>query len=175
MKAIKVDLGSEIKELRIYTFADFHIGDAFCDIKSIIKTIEKVKKDEDGYVILNGDIINNATKTSISDCYAEAMKPMDQVKLFVGLFEPIKSKIIAVLQGNHEKRTYNKEGIDITRLVCMQLGIEDRYSPTSALIFLRFGKESRGAKETKDKTKVRKICYTIYCLTRMWWWKKRRC
>lgn len=162
MKIINATLPRTLKGIDLYVFADFHIGDSFCDIGRVKTLIEDVKNNKNAYCILNGDIINNATKTSISDSYAEELTPMEQLTKFTYLFEPIKDKIIAVTQGNHEKRTYNKEGIDITRLVCKQLGIEDKYSATGALIFLRVGETLKSAKETNGSGLKRQICYTIY-------------
>ena len=156
MKAIKVNLPKDLKTAEIHIFADLHIGDKSCDIEEIKNRIEYVRATKNAYCILNGDIINNATKTSISDCYAEELSPMEQLERFVEIFEPIKEKIIAITQGNHEARTYNKEGIDITNLCAKQLGIEERYSKTGAIIFLRLG-------DKKNKThQDQQICYTIY-------------
>lgn len=157
MKAIKVNLPETLDNVEIHTFADLHIGDKFCDMELIKERIEAVKNNEKAYVILNGDIVNNATKTSVSDCYAEELSPMEQISRFVELFEPIKDKIIAITSGNHENRTYNKEGVDITGLCARQLGLQDVYSKTSALIFLRVGKQSL-------KRHNRPVCYVIHCL-----------
>lgn len=118
-----------------------------------------MKGKENAFVILNGDIMNNATKTSVSDCYAEEIPPMEQMERFVALFEPIKDKILAVTSGNHENRTYIKEGIDLTAVACKQLGIEDRYSKTSALIFVKFGHGS-----THEKKRSSKQLFVIYCI-----------
>ena len=156
MKAIKVNLPETMESVEIHTFADLHIGDKFCDIELIKERIEAVKNNDKAYAILNGDIVNNATKTSVSDCYAEELSPMEQISRFVELFEPIKDKIIAITSGNHENRTYNKEGVDITRICARQLGLEHIYSKTSALIFLRVGKQS-------SHSRFRPVCYTIYC------------
>ena len=155
MKAIKANLPDTLDSVEIHTFADLHIGDKFCDMGVIKERIEAVKNNKKAYAILNGDIINNATKTSVSDCYAEELSPMEQISRFVELFEPIKDKIIAITSGNHENRTYNKEGVDITRLCARQLGLEDVYSKTSALIFLRVGKQTL-------KRNNRPVCYVIY-------------
>jgi predicted phosphodiesterase len=48
-------------------------------------------------------------------------------------------KIIGVTAGNHENRIYKSDGIDVTRLICRELGVEDKYAPEGVLIFLRFG------------------------------------
>ena len=44
----------------------------------------------------------------------------------------------------------------MTMLMCQQLGIEDRYSPTTALVFIRFGEMQDG------KSHRRKAAYTMY-------------
>lgn len=162
MKPIRCDLPRELKQVELHIMADLHIGDQHCDMELIKKRIANIKETESAYLILNGDIINNATKTGVSDCYAEELPPMEQIGRFVELFEPVKDKILVVTSGNHENRTYIKEGIDITALAAAQLGISQRYSKTSAVLFVRFGMQSRGLKETNGSGKVRKVCYTIY-------------
>ncbi len=157
MKAIKVNLPIDINVAELHIFADLHIGDSHCDIIGIKNRIEAVKNNKNAYCILNGDIINNATKTSVSDCYAEELSPMEQIERFIELFEPIKNKIIAITSGNHENRTYNKEGIDISQICAKQLGIEERYSKTGAIIFLRLGGLKRRISQN------RQVFYTIYC------------
>lgn len=162
MQTIKSDLPREFKTLEILPLSDLHIGDAHCDLDLIKQRIEYIKSTPNCYTILNGDIMNNATKTSVSDCYAEELTPMEQIERFSSLFEPIKDKILAITNGNHENRSYNKEGIDLTHIVAKQLGLLPIYSKTSAMIFVRFGEETRGRKESNGSGKVRKMCYTIY-------------
>lgn len=154
MHTIKIDLSNNLKQIKIHTFADWHIGDVHCDMRLIRERIKEVADDERSYCILNGDIMNNATKTSVSDSYAEVIPPMEQIKMCVDLLEPIKDKILAIAPGNHENRTYIKEGIDLTQIVAMQLGLGDRYTKTGSLIFVRFG----------HNCKQRKMCYTIYTI-----------
>ena len=116
-----------------------------------------MKNTPNAYCILNGDIVDNATKTSIGDTYTQEFNPMEQLQKAVEMFSPIKDKILCITHGNHENRTYKKEGINLSYLIAAQLGLQDRYTPTSAVIFLRFGK---GNKHLHD----RKISYTIYAL-----------
>ena len=155
MKAIKIDLSEELKSIQIKIFGDEHIGDEHCDLKRLKERIEFVANTGNVYCVLNGDVIDNATKTSIGDTYSAEFNPMEQLQKAVELFEPIKDKILAITHGNHEARTYRKEGIDLSYLLAAQLGLSDRYTPTSALLFIRFGK---GAHHQ------RKVCYTIYML-----------
>lgn len=164
MRSIKINLPEELKKISIHIFGDEHIGDEHCDLKRLFERIEYVRDTPNAYCIMNGDILDNATKTSIGDTYTQELNPMQQLQRAIELFEPIKDKILCVTHGNHENRTYKKEGINLSYLIAKQLGIEDRYSPTSAVLFVRFGKELKGRKETNGSGKVRKLCYTIYVL-----------
>lgn len=157
MKTIKIDLSKELKQVELHTFADEHIGDEHSDIKRVLQRIEYVKNTPNAYCILNGDIIDNATKTSIGDTYTQVFNPMEQLEKAVELFAPIKDKILCITHGNHENRTYKKEGINLSRLLAAQLGLADRYTATSAVLFIRFG---MGTPHDHN----RKVRYTGYVL-----------
>lgn len=156
MRTIKIDLPSELKSIELHIFADEHIGDAHCDMDRLLERIEYVKNTPNAYCIMNGDILDNATKTSVGDVYAQVFDPMDQLSRAVKLFGPIKDKILCITHGNHENRTYKNEGVNLSSLIAAQLGLDGRYSPTAAVIFLRFG-----ADESNHRRKLR---YTIYTL-----------
>lgn len=157
MKSIKIDLPDSLEYIELHTFADEHIGDEHSDIKKILQRIEYVKNTPNAYCILNGDIVDNATKTSIGDIYSQVFNPMQQLEKAVEIFEPIKDKILCITHGNHENRTYKKEGINMSNMIAKQLGLSDRYTPTSAVLFIRLGKGSKAIHN-------RKIAYTIYVL-----------
>ena len=128
-----------------------------------MERIEYVKKTPNAYCILNGDLLDNATKTSIGDTYTQEFNPMAQLQRANEMFAPIKDKILCITHGNHENRTYKKEGINLSYLIASQLGLADYYTPTSAVLFVRFG-ELPYFKESNGSGKSRKLCYTIYTL-----------
>lgn len=163
MRTVRADLSRNLKSLEIHIFADWHIGDKSCDFKAIQAEIEAVKDNPNAYVICNGDLMNNATKASVSDCYSEVIPPMEQLQTLCELLEPIKDKILLLTQGNHESRTFRNDGIDLTALMASQLGIYDRYVREGGVLFLRFGEQNNGRHETNGSGNVRKVCYTIYC------------
>ena len=164
MKTIKIDLSRELSSVELHVFADEHIGDEQSDLKRVLGRIEYVKNTPNAYCILNGDIIDNATKTSIGDTYTQVFNPMEQLAKAVEIFAPIRDKILCITHGNHENRTYKKEGINLSCLLAKQLGLESRYTPTSATLFIRVGEQARGLKESNGSGKVRQICYTLYVL-----------
>lgn len=157
MKIIKVDLPKEITNIELHIFADEHIGDEHCDMDRLKERIKYVAETPNAYCVLNGDILDNASRSSIGDIETREFNIMGQIQQGVELFSPIKDKILCLTNGNHENRAYRKEGIDISKLVALQLGIGDKYSPTSVLLFLRFGK-------SKNHSGTSKQLYTIYML-----------
>ena len=164
MKVLKIDLPRELDQIELHVFADEHIGDECCDLMRLYQRIEYVRDTPGAYCILNGDIIDNATRTSVGDVYTQEFNPMEQLRRAVELFEPIKDKILLITHGNHENRTYKHEGINLSSLLASQLGLSAKYTPTSAVMFIRFGEEARGRKETNGSGKYRMICYTVYVL-----------
>jgi predicted phosphodiesterase len=153
MRCIKCDL-PYADMIEIHPMADLHLGDAHSDYKGILERIEYIKNTPNAYCILDGDLMDTAIASSVGDTYGASIQPMEQLKLCVKLFEPIKDKILAVLPGNHEQRVWRQDGLDITAIMCSQLGLQDKYSSTTALLFIRFGKsrEQRG----------RRQWYTVY-------------
>lgn len=162
MRVVKVDLPSDMKQAEIHVGADWHLGDPYCREDIVRARIEAVRNKDNAYLIMNGDVLNNATKFSVSDIYAEKESPMQQIHHAIDLLSPIKDKVIAVTSGNHCNRTYRNDGIDLMEIVCRELGISDKYSQTSCMVFVRLGKDTTGGKNSKSEH--RKHCYTIYAL-----------
>lgn len=164
MKTLKIDLDRDIEELKILPISDVHLGDPLCDKELLRNRIEYIKNNKDVYTILNGDLMNIALKNSVSDVYGEKLKPMKQLEKASEFFYPIKDKILCITDGNHEARIYKNDGIDLTKLLAMELDLKERYSQSSCFIFLRFGQKYNGHKESNGSGKIRKICYTIYTI-----------
>lgn len=159
MKCVKVDLPVEHDEIKIEIFSDLHIGSKKCDYKSIMERIEKVKTDPNRYCIILGDIANNSTKTSVGDVYEEELTPMQQIQKACSLFESIRHKVVGITSGNHERRSYKTDGIDLTYFFARELRLEHLYDYCACLLFIRFGKaKTNGAGGSHGG----KMCYTLY-------------
>ena len=158
MVTISIDRPAEWDVCEVHCFADIHLGDKHSDGKLLIERIKRAENTENCVVILNGDLCNVATRTSVSDVF-EGVKPMEQMQTVVNLFGKLaeQGKIIAITDGNHERRVYKNDGIDLSEVIATQLGIHDRYSPGAALIFLRFGARSSAMGQHR-----RKMMYTIF-------------
>lgn len=138
--------------------ADWHWSDPNSNHGKILEDLEYVRTHDNCFCILNGDIMDCAISSSVGDTYGATLSPMEELRECVNLFKPLaeKCKILCILEGNHERRHYKTNGLNLTQLMAQQLGIENRYSPTTALIFLRFG-------QLGTHGHSRKVLYTIYC------------
>jgi predicted phosphodiesterase len=153
MKVINMEL-PKYAEIEIYPIGDLHIGDKLHDEERAKQLIKEVKAEENRYIILNGDIINNATRRSVSNVYDEELTPNEQIDRTVAIFEPLKDRILCITEGNHENRSYRESGFQIMYQVAQRLGISDRYSEGAYLLFVAFGKN--------NGRKNRKTVYSIY-------------
>ena len=116
----------------IIPISDVHIGDDKVDYTTLKYYLEKAD-----YLILNGDIMNTATKSSVSFEYGTS--PQDDLNKAIEIFEPYKHKILGVVEGNHEHRVAKEVGLSLTQLFCHQLGILDLYCDVGGYMFLNVG------------------------------------
>lgn len=160
MKVIKIDLPQELESIELHAIGDRHFGDQLSDWEATQKLLKHILDTPNAYCILGGDLMDTAISSSVGDTYGANLTPMEQLKQCVAIFEPLAKagKILCVLPGNHENRIYRTDGLDITALMAAQLGIRDRYSPTTALLFLRFGKH-----KSTEKQHGRRVAYTVFC------------
>lgn len=156
MKAVKIELSKELEEIEVLAVADYHWADPNSDHDRIRKDIKYIEEHDNVFCVLNGDLMDCAIASSVGDTYGATLTPMDELRVCVEMFKPIANKILCVVPGNHEMRHYRTNGVDMTMLMCQQLGIEDRYSPTTALVFIRFGEMRDG------NSHRRKAAYTMY-------------
>lgn len=159
MKCVKNNLPHDLARIEIEIFSDLHLGSKKCDYMAIQKRIERVKENNHVYAIILGDVLNNSTKNSVGDVYEEELTPMQQINKATMLFEPIKDKILGVCSGNHERRSYKTEGIDLLYFMCAELGIADKYDYCACLLFIRVGQCNKHSKVGKNS---RQVCYTLY-------------
>lgn len=159
MKVIKHNLG-DFDSIEILPLADTHIGEPKSDFVKLRGWLDWVLAEKNRFVILNGDLCDMAVRASIGDIYTQNLMPMQALAQCVAIFGPVKDRVLSVQPGNHELRVWKTDGLDITAMMCAQLGIADRYSNASSLIFVRFGKWTG---HNNYKYKGAPVCYTIFC------------
>ena len=139
MNVIKTDLGKHIDEVNVYPIADVHIGSSHSEMKKFKAYIKEIEEDDKGVVFLNGDLINNAIRISVSDIYEERFMPEQAIDIVVNMLTPIKDKIVSIVSGNHEDRTYKQTGLSPTKNIAHRLGCIDKHHEVGNLVFITFG------------------------------------
>lgn len=139
------------KDIKIFGVYDVHLGAKEHLHKAFMDFRDAILRDPDARVILGGDLINNAIKTSVSNCYEETMRPRDQKRLMTEILQPLvdDNRILACVSGNHERRNKDVDD-DPTYDICAKLDIEDLYRQNMAFVKLQFGDQS--ATGTKNPT-----------------------
>lgn len=156
MKAIRADLPTTLESVELLVLADYHYADSNSDHDLIKRDIDYVATHENAYAILAGDIMNCAIKSSVSDTYGDTLSPMDELAVCCDLLQPIAHKVVGIVGGNHEARHYKTNGVDMTYILARQLGIADKHSSDSALVFLRVGADCG------YRNHHRPVLYTVY-------------
>jgi hypothetical protein len=81
------------------------------------------------YVILGGDLMDNALDDGRGMCYDQDIPPQSQLDDMTEMLAPIAHRVLTMFPGNHEWRTYKKTGIDISKILADRLDIPYHTGP----------------------------------------------
>lgn len=146
MKEIKVDILDK-DSIELICISDTHIGSKQFN-EGLLKETIKYIIDNDCYVILNGDIIDNCLPSSVGDAFDNQMTPSQALAKACEMFEPIKDKILCSTSGNHEDRSKKLTDITPSMALAVHLGIEKHFSFDSILLYLNMKLKGRNGKTT---------------------------
>lgn len=130
--------------ITIYPVGDVHLGalehcgaewNTFCDM---------IRKDQNKKVILVGDLMNNATRCSVSNIFEETLRPREQKKRMVEYLSPIRDHILCAVSGNHERRSGKDADNDPMYDIMSKLDLEDYYRQNAAFMKIACGKYPHG-------------------------------
>ena len=102
MHVIRVELPKQQNEIEVHVIADVHLSDPNCDIRGVQKRVADIAAKDNAYAILAGDLIDNATRSSVGDIYSTQLSPMEQIQLANKTFAPLKGRILCAVPGKHE-------------------------------------------------------------------------
>ncbi|MFO7274671.1 MAG: hypothetical protein DIU55_007365 [Bacillota bacterium] len=151
MEVLHYRFQPELKWLGLIAIGDLHVGDpAFRE--DIFDLVMRWIDQNRTWVrlVLNGDVLNAATKRSKSDIYQSRMSPQEELDWAVERLYPYRDIILCVNTGNHEERISREVGIDVSQELAERLGVP--YSSSGAVLIVNFGKNEHGKPES----------YTIY-------------
>lgn len=146
---------TKYNDIYLYCIGDIHIGDKNFTHSSEEKLkgyIEFIRKTANAYCILQGDILNVATRLSKTSPFDQDMDLKEQIEKAVQLFKPIKHKILGAVDGNHCQRICDFTGYSPMISICERLGID--YMKDSGVYLIRMGCHS--------KREVPRATFTVY-------------
>ena len=129
--------------INIYPLGDVHIGSPNFNRTAFEAWVDMVRDDDNGYVVIVGDLMDIATKTSKTNIWEATMTPADQKQYLAMKLEPIKDKILGVVPGNHEYRMMREVGVNPLYDVCCKLNIEHLYRENACFIKVGLGSSKK--------------------------------
>jgi predicted phosphodiesterase len=122
--------------------------------QEFIKFIDSIKDKPNVYLVLGGDLINNATRSSVTNIFEEIMRPADQKKEMSKILAPVAHKILAAVSGNHERRSGKDADDDPTYDILCKIDREDVYRENMAFVKFQFGDPAKNGENNPTYTIV---------------------
>lgn len=129
----------EREDIIIIPIADVHLGARECMEREFMRFLDTVRSKPNVYLILGGDLINNATRSSVSNIFEETMRPAEQKKCMAKMLAPVADRILAAVGGNHERRSGKDADDDPMYDILCKIDREDIYRENMAFLKLQFG------------------------------------
>ena len=132
------------KDIKIYPIADVHFGSIQHQQKEWERFLSFIEKEENAYLVLNGDLLNNNTRNAVGPPWEDTMRPREAKKLMIEYLEPIKDRILAITTGNHERRSAKDADCDLTYDIACKLDLEDLYRENICFMKVGVGEADKG-------------------------------
>lgn len=131
------------EDVTIIPVYDVHLGAREYMEQEFQSFLKMVEKTPNVYLVLGGDLINNATRSSVSNIFDETCRPSDQKKQMVKLLEPVRDRILCSVTGNHERRSGKDADDDPVYDIMCKLDIEDKHRENVAFLKIQLGNRER--------------------------------
>lgn len=131
--------------IKIYNICDVHIGSIEHNRKGWERFCANVMQEENSYIALGGDLINNNTKGSVGSVFEDDERPRDQKRRLVKYLAPLVPKLLCAVPGNHEGRSGKDADDNPIEDAMNELGIGHLYRENAAFIKLSIGKRPHGS------------------------------
>lgn len=127
------------RDLTIYPVSDVHLGAAEHMEGAWREFRTKVLSEPDSYLVLAGDLLNNCTRSSVSNIFEETMRPREAKRLMVEMLLPLRDRILCAVPGNHEGRSGKDADDDPMYDIMAKLDLEDVYRENIAFLKIQMG------------------------------------
>lgn len=127
------------EDLHIRFISDVHLGAREHMEREWTDFCDHVLDDPNCYLILGGDMINNATRSSVSNIFDETMRPREQKIVMTEMLKPLSKRILCGVPGNHEGRSGKDADDDPMYDILCKLNLEDLYRENMAFMKIHLG------------------------------------
>lgn len=127
-------------EIELYPVADLHWEDPNTNKDLFMKFVAYILDKPNRYIVVNGDITDDAIISSVSDIYGAEMNPGESTNQVSHILRQLIERVLAWGTGNHEGRIYKLTGIDISAIMAEKAGLSlEYYHNNSFMLFINFG------------------------------------
>lgn len=131
----------KIHDMTIIPVSDVHLGALEHMTDEWAQFCKDVVSQPNTYVTLGGDLINNATRSSVSNIFKETMRPSAQKRKMAELLKPLarEGRILCAVSGNHERRSQKDADDEPMADIMCKLDLEDIYRESTAFVKINIG------------------------------------
>ena len=148
----------ECREAKLFIVGDLHVGAIEANVKGWELFCERILQEKNSYICIIGDMMNNATRSSVSNVFEDTMRPREQKRYLTGALKSLTERILCIVPGNHENRSGKDADDEPLYDVACKLDLEDIYRPNAAFLKLCFGSRNAGHGDEKPLQ-----VYTVCC------------
>lgn len=150
------------ESIKLFCLHDIHKGSKQHDDKKYAAVKRMILSDPTAYCVIVGDMIENAIPGSKSDVFYQSLPPHEQKMWVVDELKDYGSRVLAVVDGNHERNRSTKIcGMFPLYDACVMAGIETIYRPHFAVLDIGVGTR----RDTGTKKQVRYVGYLVHQAT----------
>lgn len=135
---------SQFPMIYLIPLADFHIGCRNVALDVIQGYIDWIKRRDNAFTLLNGDILNCAAKDTTPDLFEDLVTLDDAYAQVRALLMPIKDKILMVTRGGHEEAIFRRVGADYMARLAYDLG-DIPYKPNGGMVGIKLSRSNHTA------------------------------
>lgn len=132
---------SQFSKIYLIPLADFHIGVRDVALDVISGYLDWIKRHDNAFTLLNGDMMNCAGKDTTPDLFEDLVTLDDEYAQLRAMLMPIKDKILMVTRGGHEEAIFRRVGADYSARLAYDLG-DIPYKPDGGMLGLHLGKNN---------------------------------
>lgn len=129
------------QDITIIPISDVHLGSEDCMEQDFIKFIKQVAETPNVYLVLGGDLIDNATRSGVSNIFRATMPPRQQKAEMANILRPVADRILCFTTGNHERRSVKDADDDPVYDIAAKLDLEHLYRENIAFVKIQLGKQ----------------------------------